>query len=360
MKAWVLEEIGSIQYKEIRMPQLQKDEVLVRVKACGICGSDIQRIYENGAHRMPLVLGHEFAGEIVDVGNPHNAGFIGKRVGVFPLIPCKLCNSCSRGKYEMCSNYGYLGSRSNGAFAEYVAVPRWNVIELAEEVSFEEGAMLEPLAVAAHSIRRLAVAKEESVVVYGMGTIGQLISKLLLQKGMSNIYVVGNKDIQKTAALNMGIIEEHYCDYRKEDVQHFIHSHTRERGASAVFECVGKNETVNQSIQMASSEGKVCLIGNPYTDMRFEQMTYWKILRKQLTIVGSWNSSFCGTTNNSTEKMSEEIMDDWQFVLQLLKNKELSILDLITHKMPLNELNQGFKLMKDKDEEYTKIMALNK
>ena len=142
MKAWVLEDVGDIQYKEAAKPHISENEVLVAVKAAGICGSYIPRIYQTGAHQMPLIPGHEFAGQVVQTGENADAKWRNKRVGIFPLIPCWKCIACIKGQYELCRNYSYLGSRRDGGFAEYVAVPERNLIELPENVSYEEAAML--------------------------------------------------------------------------------------------------------------------------------------------------------------------------------------------------------------------------
>ena len=155
MKAYVLEGINQLKYKEIKMPELHEGEVLVEVKAAGICGSDIPRIFETGTYHFPTIPGHEFSGQVVSAYDGEQNPWIGKRVGIFPLIPCMECFTCKKVEYEMCRNYNYLGSRCDGGFAEYVAVPEWNLIELPDKVSYEEAAMLEPAAVALHAVRRL-------------------------------------------------------------------------------------------------------------------------------------------------------------------------------------------------------------
>ena len=170
MKAWVLEDIGNIKYKEVLKPQISENEVLVQVKAAGICGSDIPRIYQTGAHQMPLIPGHEFSGQVVQTGENADVKWQNKRVGIFPLIPCHNCVACQKGQYELCRNYSYLGSRRDGGFAEYVAVPECNLIELPENVSYEEAAMLEPMSVACHALRRVKVSPDDTVAVCGLGT----------------------------------------------------------------------------------------------------------------------------------------------------------------------------------------------
>ena len=165
MKAWVLHGIGDIRLEEAACPEPAEQEVLLAVRAVGICGSDIPRIYRTGAYAHPLIPGHEFAGEVTKVGKGVDPSWRGQRVGVFPLIPCRSCDPCQRKLYEMCRCYSYLGSRRNGGFAEYVAVPAGNLLRLPEKVSYEEAAMLEPMAVAVHDMRRAASSLSDTVVV---------------------------------------------------------------------------------------------------------------------------------------------------------------------------------------------------
>lgn len=139
MKAYVLHGISDYRYEEVEVPLAEPGSVLVRVRAAGICGSDIPRIYKTGAYSHPLIPGHEFAGEVVEVGECVDASWVGKRVGVFPLIPCMECPQCQQKQYEMCSHYNYLGSRTDGGFAEYVRVPKWNLIALPDSVTMEHG-----------------------------------------------------------------------------------------------------------------------------------------------------------------------------------------------------------------------------
>ncbi len=346
MKAWVLKDINDIGYEERRIPVPAPGEVLVRVKAAGICGSDIPRIYKTGAHRMPLIPGHEFSGIVEDTG---------KRVGIFPLIACGVCDPCRAGHPEMCRDYDYIGSRRDGAFAEFVSVPASNLIELPEEAGFEEAAMLEPMAVAVHAMR-MAFGKDEEdpdekIVICGLGTIGLLLLMFLTERGCKNIYVIGNKDSQRQRAEAFGIDEDRFCDSRKDEDGKLIKEKTG--GARMFFECVGKNECVRNSIDLAAPGGKVILVGNPYSDMMFEKETYWKILRNQLTVKGTWNSTFL----KEDDPLREE--DDWHYVLKRLKEKRIDPSRLISHRFDIADLEKGFLIMRDKTEDYCKmIMSL--
>ena len=128
MKAWVLHGISEIHFEEVDRPVPAENEVLVQVKAAGICGSDIPRIYQTGAHVHPLIPGHEFSGQVVCVGKNVDEEWLDQRVGIFPLIPCTDCTACRQQHYELCRDYDYLGSRRDGGFAEYVAVSGRNFV----------------------------------------------------------------------------------------------------------------------------------------------------------------------------------------------------------------------------------------
>ena len=419
MKAWVLHGINEIRLETVELPALESGQALVAVKAAGICGSDIPRIYRAGAHRHPLIPGHEFSGVVESVGKETDSAWLGKRVGVFPLIPCGACGPCIKGQYEMCRNYGYLGSRRDGGFAEYVAVPAENLIELPDNVSFEEAAMLEPMAVAVHAVRRVlpeesraesgptgavnasgqtthgesrkpeqalpaetdgigqsmnqpqtdvvapqavggilpaGTGVEETIVVFGLGTIGLLLTALLLERGKSRrksgssggrVLVIGNKDFQRQKILELGLSAEAYCDSRVQDAGRWILERTGGRGGDVIFECVGRNETLRQAVDSAAPAGRICLVGNPASDMALEREVYWKILRNQLTVTGTWNSSF-----------SHKASDDWHYALERLSRKDLMPSRLISHRFSLEEMEKGLHIMRDKSEDYVKIMAV--
>lgn len=347
MKAWVLHGIGDIRLEDVKKPQPAADEVLVQVKAVGICGSDIPRIYKTGAYSFPLIPGHEFSGIVAETGAATDPAWKGQRVGIFPLIPCEKCLPCERKQYEMCRSYSYLGSRRDGGFAEFVAVPAKNLIQLPESVSFEAAAMLEPMAVAVHAMRRVEPTADDRVVVCGLGTIGLLLLMYLREAGIKDILVVGNKESQRQRALELGIDAEAYCDSKKEDVDQWLEAHTNGCGADVFFECVGKNETLAQAIGHTAPGGRVMLVGNPYSDMKLEKAVYWKILRNQLTVTGTWNSSF-----------TQEPEDDWHYVLDRISRGRVAPDRLISHRLSLEEMTGGARIMRDKTEDYVKVMVL--
>lgn len=340
MKAYNLRGVSDMQFENVDIPVPEDSETLVQIKAAGICGSDIPRIFVNGTYHFPTIPGHEFSG--IDVKTK-------KRVGVFPLIPCRKCKPCRDGRYEMCRNYSYLGSRTDGGFAEYAAVPEWNMIELPDNVTFEQAAMLEPMAVAVHAMRSISPSCDDTVAVMGLGTIGMLLVMFLLDAGVTDIYVIGNKDFQRKTCKAMGIDEIRYIDAASEEqnsaVAEQIMNVTHGRGVGVFFECVGKNETIKTALKVTAPGGRIQLVGNPASDISFDRDTYWKILRNQLTVKGSWNSSF-----------THDDDDDWHYVLNRLKEGKICPEMLISHRFGFNELNKGLDIMRNKTEDYIKVM----
>ena len=205
MKAYQLLEVNCLQYNDLPIPELQPGWCLIRVRAAGICSSDIPRIFSKGTYHFPTIPGHEFSGEVVKVGIDSDRHWIGRRVGVFPLIPCRVCEPCQQHHYEMCEHYDYIGSRRDGAFTEYVAVPIWNLVELPENIEFRHAAMLEPLSVALHAAKRVEIQPGDSVGVVGTGMIGFAVAQWAKALGAGKIQVLGRSEKKKSVADKVGV-----------------------------------------------------------------------------------------------------------------------------------------------------------
>ena len=243
--------------------------------------------------------------------------------------------------------YSYLGSRENGGFAEFVRVPVSNIIELPQNVSYEEAAMLEPLSVAVHAMRSAKPRQEDTVAVFGVGTIGLLLCMILKEMGIEKILVIGNKRFQLENVLKLGLKEDNYCDCNSQDINQWIMQRTNQQGVDISFECVGKGITINQAIESTTPSGKIQLIGNPESDITLFKEIYWKILRNQLTVMGSWNSSFLHNE-----------LDDWHYALGLLEQNRINLKDMITHRFGYDDLKKGLEIMRDKIEEYIKVLII--
>lgn len=344
MKAKVLRSVGNLEYCDYPIPTLNKGEVLLKVHACGICGSDIPRIFVNGTYHFPTIPGHEFSGEVVAAADKENERLIGTRATVFPLIPCKTCENCNKGSYEMCKGYDYLGSRSDGAFAEYVRVPVWNIVPIPDNLSYEAAAMTEPCAVAIHALRRAQIEIGDDVVIYGPGTIGMLIAQWARAWG-ANVLLVGTDLNNWDFVESLGFYD--YCNSSHEDAVKWVMEKTGGVGADIAIEAVGIAATACNCLESVASGGKVIFVGNPHGDYTFPQNTYWQILRKQLTIFGTWNSSY-----NNTKK------SDWNMVVDSMASGKIDVEKLITHRFPLEEMDKGLEIMRDNKEFFAKIMVL--
>lgn len=331
MKAYVLHGVNDLRYEEVAKPDCPVDWAVIKVKAAGICSSDIPRIYTKGTYHFPTIPGHELAGVVDSVGYDADTSLIGKHVGVFPLIPCRKCGQCREKHYEMCSHYDYVGSRRDGGFAEYVAVPVWNLIELPLDMPFALAAMLEPLAVALHAIRMGQIQKGYSVGIIGTGMIGICAAQWARKFGASKITVIGRSEDKRRLIENMGL-----C-YATEVSDEF----------DAVLEAVGTSSSVISSINATTSGGKLVLMGNPSGNIELPQDVYWRILRKQLTVRGTWNSSYDGSNPS-----------EWYEVINALQRKEIQVSGLISHCFNQEQLKDGLELMRKHVEPYCKVMTL--
>ncbi|MCC8137788.1 MAG: galactitol-1-phosphate 5-dehydrogenase [Clostridiales bacterium] len=335
MKSYNLHAVDDLRYEEVDLPELQKDWVLVKVMASGICSSDIPRIFKKGTYHFPTIPGHEFSGLIVKTYDEEHQDLLGKRVGVFPLIPCNKCCQCQQGKYEMCENYDYIGSRRDGAFAEYVAVPEWNLIELPDTISYEEAAMLEPLSVALHAVKRAGDIQNCKVGIVGTGMIGFAAAEWAAAYGAKKVYVIGrNSEKKKYLSSNDKIM---YINKMEE---------IKCPECDLVIEAVGSNSSIEMAINMVNSGGRIVLMGNPEGDIHLRQDVYWKILRKQVQIAGTWNSSY--------EKRARS---DWSEAVQALADKRICVSNLISHCLPKSDLRTGLDIMREHKESYCKVMV---
>lgn len=334
MKAYTLKAINQLVYEDIPNPTCPEGWAIVQVKAAGICSSDVPRVFEKGTYHFPTIPGHEFSGRVTKVGSIEHNFLLGKKVGVFPLIPCRHCSSCMQGKYEMCEHYDYIGSRRDGGFAEYVAVPVWNIMEVPESISFTEAALMEPLAVSLHAVKQLLIHKAEHIAIIGTGMIGFAAAQWALKLGGKSVVIVGRSEQKRELAKEIKGIQ--YCRL-EECTQKF----------ECVLEAVGSNKSLETAIQLTKAGGRIVLMGNPEGEMVLSQQMYWKILRKQLVLAGTWNSSY-----------EKEAPCDWHEVCVALATKQLQIAPLISHVFQQEQLLNALDLMRNHQQPYCKIITL--
>lgn len=333
MKAYVLHAVNDFRYEDVEMPNCPSKWAIIKVKAAGICSSDIARVFTKGTYHFPTIPGHEFSGEVFSVGDSEDSKWIGKRVGVFPLIPCRKCPQCENKQYEMCSNYDYVGSRRDGGFAEYVAVPIWNLIEIPDSMDYRTAAMLEPLSVALHAIKIGGVKKGDNVAIVGTGMIGIAAAQWAYKFGANKVTVIGRSESKRSMIEKCGL--NYVVCTSKEDVEQY----------DFVLEAVGNIESIELAISATMPGHTLLLMGNPSGDIKLTQNIYWRILRKQLVLKGTWNSSYDGINES-----------DWTEAVEAIANKSVVVDSLISHFYHQENLMDGMNLMREHKEPYCKVM----
>lgn len=345
MKACVLHAVGDLRYEEVKMPVPGSGEALVEVHACGICGSDIPRVLTKGTYHFPTIPGHEFAGVVKAVGDESDAGWVGARVAVFPLIPCRKCEACETGHYAQCSDYNYLGSRCDGGFSEYVVAPIWNLVPAPDEIPLEVAAMCEPAAVAYHAVTRGRILPGENVLVVGAGTIGLIVAMWARAAGAARVLLSDISPQNLELAHKLGF--QHTILSSQEDLSSQVKTLTQEEGVSCSFDCVGIASALEDCLLNTNPFGCVVTVGNPNKDMLIHQNAYWCILRKELTLHGTWNSGYAGKDN------------DWKKVLKALSLKQIDLEPLITHRFPLQQHREAFQVLTQHNEFVVKVLFVN-
>ncbi|MCL2216311.1 MAG: galactitol-1-phosphate 5-dehydrogenase [Defluviitaleaceae bacterium] len=345
MRALRLFSPGDIRCVEVAIPEIERDsQVKIKVKACGVCGSDIARVMTKGTYKFPTTIGHEFAGEVVDVGNGVKNVEVGDRVTVVPMIPCGVCKYCKVGNAHMCDTYDYYGSRRDGAMAEYIVVESSNCLKLPPNVDYEMGSMVDPVSVALHAVRCAgAVEAGSSAVVYGMGPIGFITVQWLRTLGCREIYAVDIADEKLRLAERLGVkkgINGMECDPVKA-----IKELTGGDGVDTAIELAGNKITIVQSVLSVKKAGKAILCGITYDDVVFPNSAISHILRGEIVVKGSWNSS-----------LNPLPINEWESALQFMQTGDVKVNPLITHRFRLEDGQRAFEMMFNRTEVFTKVL----
>ena len=345
MKACVLHGVGDLRLEEVRLPPLQPGEVTMKIKAAGICGSDIPRVFDKGTYHFPTIPGHEFAGEIMEAADAENRRLVGTRAAVFPLLPCFRCGPCMVGRFAQCEAYDYYGSRRDGAFAEYLNVKAWNLVPVPEYVPYEQAAMCEPAAVAMYALETGCHQFGDNVAISGAGTIGLMLAQLAAAGGAERVILM-DVDPQKLAfACKLGFADG--VNTAEEDAVDAVKRITGGRMCQVSIEASGAAASLRNCIKATGNFGRVVLMGNPLGDMDMDQGTYWEILRRQLTVAGTWNSSFNNQRNH------------WTRAIAAIASGKLDLAPLITHRLPLGDCNAAFAMLRDHAGFALKVMFVN-
>lgn len=353
MKAQIFYEPLNMKYEERNKPEIGDDEILVKVKACGICGSDVAYYWGNSpletpSGKGPLILGHEYTGEIVEVGStPQKAKLFkaGDRVVMNPVQYCNACEICTKGMVNLCENKTVLGVSTDGGFAEYSKAKYTAVFKLPDNVSFEEGALTEPLACATYGVRNMEINSGDFCVVFGPGPIGLMMVQLAKSSGAGKVVLVGTRDYRLEIGANLGAdilinTKEKNSKYYVPDLKKKISELTIGRMANAVITSTGQVEPMEQALEISGRRARIVYFGLPGAQDYVRVPALSSILWDK-TIRFSWLAPFT-----------------WPIALQAIANGLVNVKALISHKLKLDDLLKGLEAVKERKDDVMKILIV--
>lgn len=334
MKAAVVVGFNDIKYIDQPDPQVNPGQVKVSVRYCGICGSDIPRVLNGTCHSFPQVLGHEFSGIITEVAEDVTSVQVGDHVVGVPLVPCMECEDCRKGNYSLCKHYSFIGSRQQGAMAEYVVLPELNVLKIDKSIRLDYAALFEPSTVALHGImlNNYNPSENDYVCIIGAGTIALFTLLWCKILGAKNIIVIGRSREGLENALKYGA--DSVFSTLDNDFMDKAMTYTKGLGYNYVYDAVGIEDTIHISLLAAANKANVCFIGTPTKPIEFGVKTWELINRKELCLTGSWMSYSAPWPGR-----------EWEMTAAYLATNKLKISDdMIFCKLPLSKIKEAFNL----------------
>jgi L-iditol 2-dehydrogenase len=328
-RAAVLIKNASIEIQDREHTKLNAGEVEVSISRAGICSSDIERGFNHGAYHYPLVMGHELAGTVKKTKSVQSHFENGDRVAIFPLLPCFDCSSCERKFYALCKKYSYYGSRVDGGFASHLNCCEWNLMKLPDKVSMDDAALVEPTAVVIHAVKKLGInASDRSICIIGAGFLGLLAVMYIRQEfPQLDITLIDRNDTKIRIGEDLGA--NGFQLRNEEDWDEFISKNVD--SYSKVIEFIGAPETFCNSIALCEQGGTVVWVGNIRGDVSLPEKMVSSILRKELTILGSWNSFY----------KSGDVCD-WTEAISLM-SKGFQPSKLVSTRIGIEELNDTLR-----------------
>ncbi|MFO7321913.1 MAG: galactitol-1-phosphate 5-dehydrogenase [Chloroflexota bacterium] len=327
MKAAILEDKGRLTYRDLPAPVPGPGNVLLRVKATSICGSDILR-FAKGHRLYPLILGHECAGIIESVGEGVSDELVGRRAALIPLIPCFQCDQCERGLYSACRSYSFIGSRQHGGFAEFLELPARNALLVPDDMPFEHAALIEPSTVARHILDLGDFRAGQSALVLGAGSIGLMTVQWLRILGASQIICTDLVEENLQAARELGAHVT--LNARDVDVPGEVLKLTGD-GVDLAVEAAGAPQTLMQAVHATRPRGTIVCGGNQPLDASLPMTLIEDLMRRELRLMGcfmSYSAPFPG--------------HEWTESVEKIQSGELNMQAMISHRCPLSDAPRVF------------------
>jgi L-iditol 2-dehydrogenase len=315
--------------EEVDIPKPALNEVLIKVKACGICGTDLHAYYgEHPFISYPIVPGHEFSG-IIEKTDEH--------VVVEPLLTCGKCYNCKIGRYNICNDLKVIGCQTDGAFAQYITVPINKVFSIPKDMSFEEATFVEPIAVGIHAIKKAGDIKGERIVIMGAGPIGLIILQLSKIFGVKEVIITDILNSRLKLAKELGA--NYAINIKEENLIEWVYNTFGRDGIDKVFECVGGDQsiTINQAINLTRKGTRIILIG-----------VFKRSLPVEIKLIQDRELEIVGSLVYTSIDFSEAI--------NLLYTKKINVNKLISKLLPLERVEEAMKMLVEEKERYIKII----
>lgn len=341
MRQAELVEDEELVLKEVDKLEPDKSEIRIRVKACGVCGSDVHSY--KGEHPFvspPIVLGHEFSGIIDSTGVNASKYEVGDKVVVEPNITCGDCHNCQNGSYNICENLKVIGNVGyDGAFADYITVPEDKALKIPDQMSFEEGALVEPVAVGAHAVRISNQELGDKVLILGAGTIGLTTMLAAKDAGASEVIITDLKDERLYRAERLGADYTISIGDSEAKLSSFVKRQFGEDKSDIIYDCVGFASTLNQAINLARKGTQIVLVGVPQGELK-TNMAF--VQDRELDILGSLMY----------------VKKDFRKAIQLVYEGLVDSNEFITHKYSLEKIEEAFELAADSSDMDDKLKVM--
>lgn len=340
MNAAVLNKPLDIEVKKVEMPEPNEDEALIKVHCIGVCGSDVH-YYEHGrigryVVEEPIILGHELAGEVVKVGKHVKDISVGDRVAVEPGVACGRCDYCKKGRYNLCPDVVFMATPPvDGAWAEYVSVRSDFLFKLPDKMSYETGALLEPLSVGIHAMMRGKVTPADRLLVTGLGPIGLLTIQAAKMFGVKEIYATDVVPFRRELGLEIGVTD--VIDPLKNNTKEKTDELTNDHGVDVIIETSGNHLAISETIKIVNRGGRIVFVGLPVVKEVPLDITH--LIDSEFDVYGVFRYA-----------------NTYPTAIQALSHSDINIEKIITHKFSLNDVHGAVELARTEKDTSIKIM----
>lgn len=340
MRAIVYEGPGRLVVKDVAKPNAGPRDVLIRVRAAGICGSDLEMARGNRPDVIPpRIPGHEVSGDVDEVGDSVTRFQKGDRVVVEPILSCGECRNCRAGRYNVCRDLKFIGVHTDGAFAQFLVMPEWRVYRIPGGFTYEEAAILEPTAVGVHAVGRAKVSPGDSVVIIGAGPIALQIAQVAKAVGAGFIMMTDVLDHRLELAKNL--VADLAINPKREDLVQRVKQVTDGEGVDVVIEVVGSSSTILQTMDLVRAGGRILIAGLSVESFFTEPPTFWmRQLLKEVTI----------------ETSRSYAANDWNVAIKLASRGDIDCRSLVTHRFRLDGVSRAYEVADKKLDNSMKVI----